>query len=78
MGGYGRTPTSDWRSDVAGLVIALLFAAGVIMLAGCYETASTYDPQQGRYRSTQDMKQEQRDHERDQDRRIDRLEQGQR
>lgn len=53
-------------------VIVLIMA---ILLSSCYETASTYDPEQGRYRSTQDLKQEQRAREREQERRLDRLEQ---
>lgn len=45
-----------------------------LMLAGCYETASVYDPDQGRYRDRQEVQREQRERERQQDRRLERLE----
>ena len=51
-----------------------IFALASLTLVGCYEPASTWDEKSGRYRSTADMKQEQRMRDREIERRLERLE----
>lgn len=43
-----------------GWVVFGLAVAALLLLAGCIETASTYDPSRGNYVSTRDYKKERR------------------
>lgn len=64
------------RARPATVVRAVGTALTLILVSGCYEPASKWDDRQGRFRSTGEMKQEERDEMRALECRVYRVETG--
>lgn len=60
------------------LLPALIVMALGLLASACGDRASTYDPEQGRFRSTEDMRQERQARDADLERRLEELEKAER